>query len=173
MDNKLSRALHYLIYLAQERNWSMGAVKLLKSLVLSDAASLHHRHRSISGAKIVKAPRGPIPDRYDEHLSWLANAGRISIQAGAQLYDPTSYASHVAPDLSCFDAQELEIMTEIGEMCCKKYTAVALSKLTHDYYWEIVGMGEEIPLAALIWTGDVENIPLSDEEVRQLDATHI
>jgi len=169
MDNKLSRAFHYLIYLSQERHWPMGATKLLKSVVFSEAASLYHRRRPLTGVKIVKGPYGPIPDQYEEHLEWLKNAGRIRIKEGVQTYDTTTYESLSAPDLSIFEAQELEIMAENGELCCKKYTAVALSKLTHGYYWRIIGVGEEIPLAAYLDPEDVAELPLSAEEETQLD----
>jgi hypothetical protein len=169
MNDKLSRDLHYLIYLAQERHWPMGATLLLKSMVLSEAASLYYRQRPLTGAKIVKAPFGPVPDQHDDYLRWLEDEGRIRIIEGTRKYDLTTYESLSPPDLSVFDAQELEIMAEIGETCCKKYSATALSNFTHDYWWKLVGMGEEIPLAAYLWPEDAAGISLSAEEAAQLD----
>ena len=169
MNDKLARALHYLIHLAQERRWPLGTVKLAKSLVLSEAASLYHRERTITRAKIVKAPHGPIPDQFEEHLRYLETAGKIKISEGDQRYEPTGYESLSPPDMSGFDGEELEILADIGETCCKKYTATALSDLTHNYYWKIVGMGEEIPVAAYLQPEDFEGPPMSDEETAQLD----
>ena len=167
MNDKLAQALHYLIHLAQDRRWPLGAVKLAKSIVLSEAASLGHRHRPLTGVRIVKAPRGPIPDKYEEHLQWLESKGLIRISEGNQLYEPTSYESLSPPLMSGFDAQELEIMAEIGEICCKKYTAADLSDLTHDDIWKMTDMGEKIPLATYLPSMIIPSTPEQLEESRQ------
>ena len=169
MNDKLAQALHYLIYLAKERNWPLGATRLAKSLVLSEVASMYYRHRPLTGTSIIKAPHGPIPSQFWERLDWLESEGRIKIKEGAQLLDSASYEPLSPPDLSGFEAQDLEILAEMGEICCKKYTTATLNELTHNYYWKIAKMGEEIPLAAYFWFEDSERGLLSAEETALID----
>ena len=167
MNDRLAQAIHYLIHLAQEKDWPLGAVKLAKSLVLSEVASMGYRPRLLTGIKIIKAPNGPIPRQFDEHLESLERAGKIRISKGEQQFDSTSYASLSPPDLSGFDPQELEILARIGEDCCNNYTATALKDLTHNDSWQVTDMGDEIPLAAYLPHKYVRSTPEQLEKSRQ------
>jgi len=167
MNEKLLQAIHYLIYLAQEHGWLLGAVKLAKSLVLSEAASLGHLRSPLTGSKIIKAPNGPIPKHFDEHLEVLEREGKIRISKGKQEYEPTSYESLSPPDMSGFDPKELQILAKICEDCCTEYTATALSDLTHNDSWKVTDMGEEIPLAAYLPHKVVRSTPEQLEKSRQ------
>ena len=169
MNDKLAQALHIIIHEAEKHAWPLGAVKLTKSLVMSEAASLYSRGRPIVGVKIVKAPQGPVPDGYKEALMRLEAAGRIKIIESDQLYEPTIYQSLCEPDLAEFSERDREIISTLTPTCCNEYTAKALSSLTHNHFWEIVDMGEEIPLAAYLWPEDFDGGPLTDAEMTQLD----
>jgi len=169
MDDKLAQALHIIINEAEKKKWPLGAVKLTKSMVFSEAASLYIQGRPITGVKIVKAPQGPVPDGYKEALKRLEAEGRIKITESDQKFEPTVYQSLSEPDLTGFSEQDLKIIFELTATCCNEYTAQALSKETHDYFWKIVGMGKKIPLSAYLWPEDYEGEPISDEEMAQLD----
>ena len=145
MFDKLKKTIHYIIFLANEGKWPFGTVKLAKSVVLSDVSSLYYGKGTITGVKIVKAPHGPVPEGYARALRELVDEGLISVDEGDLLYEPTSYKSLAAPDSSGFTEVEKEILKEITEMCCMKYTATALSDLTHNETWKKTAMGEEIP----------------------------
>jgi len=175
MIDKLKKVLHFIIYSANQHNWPLGAVKLTKSVVLSELTSLYWQYRPIIGVKVVKAPRGPVPDGFTEALKQLEADGLIKITEGEERYEPTSYESLVAPDLTLLSTfisdEEQRIIAEITEVCCKKYTATALSDLTHNWYWKTVKMGDEIPLAAYLRSEDesLEPSPLTEEDLAQID----
>jgi len=171
MTGKLKAALHFIIHLANTHKWPLGAVKLAKSVVLSELSSLYWFYKPIIGVRVVKAPRGPLPDGLAEALSQLAADGLIRITEGEELYEPTSYESLARPDLTLLNEEEQKIITEITEVCCKKYTATALSNLTHNWYWKTVEMGDEIPLAAYLRIEDEkwEPLPLTEEDLAQID----
>jgi hypothetical protein len=171
MNGKLKMALHLIIHLANQHNWPLGAVKLAKSVVLSEVSSLYWFYKPIIGVKAVKAPRGPVPDGLAEALRQLAAEGLIKITEGEELYEPTSYESLAPPDLTLLSGEEQRIITEITEVCCKKYTAAALSDLTHNWYWKTVKMGDEIPLTAYLRNEDEspEPSPLTEDELAQID----
>ena len=103
----------------------MDTVKLANSIILSEEVSWDHRRRPLTGAKIIKTAYGPELDKYNEHLRWLEQKGRIKINNGSQLSEPTSFECLSLPEIISFDAQELEIMSQVGEICCNKYVASA------------------------------------------------
>ena len=169
MSDKLAQALHLIIFYAEKNGLELGAVKLTKSLVMSEAASLYLQGRPITGVKIVKAPQGPVPDGYKEALARLEAAGLIKITESEEHYEPTLYNSLREPDMSGFDKMDLKIISDLAATCCNEYTAKALSRETHNRFWEMVDMGKEIPLAAYLWPEDFEGPPLSEAELAELD----
>jgi len=167
MNKKLAHALHYLIWLSGVSNWNMEAAKLANSIVMSEATSFRNRQRPLTGAKIVKAPRGPIPDKYYEHLRWLEREGLINIFGAAQLCKSLS-----RPDLSAFEDRDLAIMADMAESCSKKYTSADLSNPFRDDIWETLGIGDEIPLTAClpgkIVPGNPEPLEKSRQELKNM-----
>jgi hypothetical protein len=149
--DRLKSALHYVIDYARIKNLNLGGVKLLKIIVFSDVASFYHRGRVITGAKIVKAPNGPVPHGHQEALDALEAEGKIQITKGdRQHFEPTRLKSLASPDISGFEVDELVIMNALAEEFCGRYSAIALSNLTHNHSWGIADMGEEIPLASYL-----------------------
>ena len=169
MADKLAQALHFIISYAEKNGLDLGAVKLTKSLVMSEAASLYLQGRTITDAKIVKAPQGPVPDGYKDALKRLEAEGKIKVTESDRLYEPTVYNSRQEPDMSGFTDKDLKIISALAETCCNDFTAKALSKGTHNRFWEMVDMGKEIPLAAYLEPEDYEGPPLSEAELAELD----
>jgi hypothetical protein len=169
MSDKLGQALHFIISYAEKNGLELGAVKLTKTLVFSEVASLYLQGRSITGVKIVKAPQGPVPDGYKEALKRLEAEGKIKVTESDQFHEPTVYQSPCEPDLSGFSVSDLKIISDLTATCCNDYTAKALSRETHNHFWEMVGMGQEIPLSAYLWPEDFEGPPLSEAELAEID----
>ena len=169
MSDKLAQALHFIIFYAEKNGLDLGAVKLTKSLVFSEAASLYLQGRTMTDAKIVKAPQGPVPDGYKDALKQLETDGKIKVTESDQFYEPTVYISLKEPDMSGFSNKDLKIISELAATCCNDFTAKALSKGTHNRFWEMVEMGKEIPLAAYLGPEDFEGPPLSEAELAELD----
>ena len=143
---RLKSTIHFVCFIGQR--YSLGATQLTKSVVLSDVVSFCNRRKIISGAKIVKAPYGPIPHGYQDALDELEREGSIRVLPPARGYKSTQYEVLTPPGLDGFDAEDTAILEEIVRVVCGKYTAGALSDLTHNEAWEVSDNGEEIPLAA-------------------------
>jgi len=169
MSDKLAQALHFIIFHAEKNGLELGAIKLTKSLVMSEAASLYLQGRTMTDTKIVKAPQGPVPDGYKEALARLEAAGLIKITESEELYERTVYNSLREPDTSGFSEKDLKIISDLTTTCCNDFTAKALSQATHNRFWEMVDMGKEIPLAAYLGPEDFEGPPLSEAELAELD----
>ena len=165
MNDRLKKALHYVIHYAQTKCLDLGGVKLLKIIVFSDVASFYYRSRIITKAKIVKAPHGPVPHGHQEALAALEAEGKIRIlQGDREYFEPNRFESLTTPDISGFDAEELMIMGDVAAEFCGRYSAMVLSNLTHNHAWEIAGLGEEIPLASYLG----RRIASSPEELAQI-----
>jgi hypothetical protein len=148
---RLKNALHFVIDYARSKDLSLGGVKLLKIVVFSDISSFYHRGRVITGAKIVKAHNGPVPHGHQEALDALEAEGKIRVTKGdRRQFEPTKFESLASPDLSGFEVDELVIMGDLAEEFCSRYSAIALSNLTHNHSWKIADLGEEIPLASYL-----------------------
>jgi len=164
---RLKNALHYVIDYARSRNLELGGFKLLKIIVFSDIASFYHRGCVITGAKIVKAPNGPVPHGHQEALYALQAEGKIRVTKGERnQFEPTKFESLAPPDLSGFEVDELVIMNALAEEFCSRYSAIALSNLTHNHSWQIADLGEEIPLASYLG----KRIESTPEELARLAA---
>ena len=148
---KLKNALHFVIHYAQSKRLDLGGVKLLKIIVFSDISSFYHRGRVITGAKIVKAQNGPVPHGHQEALEALGAEGKIRITRGdRRQFEPTKFESLASPDIRGFEADELVIMGDLAYEFCSRYSAIALSNLTHNHSWAIADLGDEIPLASYL-----------------------
>jgi hypothetical protein len=163
---KLKKALHFVIDYARSKNLNLGGVKLLKIIVFSDVASFYYRGRVITGAKIVKAPNGPVPHGHQEALDALEAEGKIRVTKRDRQFEPTKFESLAHPDINGFEVDELVIMGDLAEEFCRRYSAIALSDLTHNHSWQIADLGEEIPLASYLGRR-VEPTP---EELAQIAA---
>ena len=167
INARLKSAFHYVIHYAQAKDLDLGGVKLLKIAVFSDVTSFYYRGRVITGAKIVKAPHGPVPHGHQEALAALEAEGKIRVYPGERRhFEPNKFESLAAPDISGFEAEELMIMGDVAVEFCGRYSAIALSNLTHNHSWEIAGLGEEIPLASYLGRR-IESTP---EELAQIAA---
>ena len=176
MDDRLKKALHYVIYIAQAEGLSLGATLLLKIIVFADVFSFYERTKVITGAKIVKGEHGPVPDGHQDALRSLEAEGKIRITPPVKKFGKTGYASLTLPDLTGFDPEDLGFLRGVTKEFCGRYTATLLRQVSHNHSWDIAEMGEEIPLASYLCYAsdfsqpDTNEAVATEEELAQIAA---
>jgi hypothetical protein len=84
-ETKLMNAMHYVISEYDRAALDLGAVKLCKTIFFAELAYLDQYGELLTGARIVKAPCGPVPEKHAVLLKELEAAGKIAISsAGTQ-----------------------------------------------------------------------------------------
>jgi len=163
INARLKSTIHFVCFIGQR--YGLGAIQLTKSIVLADVVSFCIRRKTISGVPLVKAPHGPVPDGYQAVLRELEKDGAIRVIQPNKAYESIQFEVLTPPPLDGFDAEDTEILEEIVRVVCGKYTAGALSDLTHNEVWKVSAPGEEIPLAAYFPSKRIESTP---EQIKQL-----
>ena len=172
MNEKLCHVLHYLIYLAQTRNWPVRTkIRLAKSVIFAEIATLHYLQRPLTSIQVVKTADGALPFKFEENLQWLLKTKRIG--APITVTNPTAnkYESLISPDISSFIAEEVEIIAAMGSICCQKYTDPVLINFNNTRNWEMVKVGEVVPVSTYVALDDEpsESTGLSQEELDDID----
>jgi uncharacterized phage-associated protein len=142
------------LYIA-EKGKDIYKTKLNKLLFYSDFINFHLYGHSISGAKYIHVPFGPVPEQYGTALEQLAKAGRVKLlPAGRQsfLLKPTD--SHDEK----FELEPEELATI--DWVLEKYgslSSVEISELSHnEKAYKYTRPGEEI---AYRYAAFFENLP--------------
>jgi len=65
-------------------------------------------------------------------------------------------------DISVFSAEQISLVDSILDAICSNHTATSISELSHDLVWEVAAIGEEIPMAAAAFGGNVGEIDEND-----------
>ena len=143
---KLKNVILYLCSVAEELG--MGLVQMLKTILYADVVSLLDRSASISEAKYMKAPRGPVPDGWEDVLKELAAEGKITVKRQEVNYGTTEFHFHADPASIVLSDEEMAILKSMAKAICDKYSGSLISELTHNDVWRTTEMGEEIPIAA-------------------------
>lgn len=142
---KFKRLFHYVAWKAGKRDW-FGATKQYKVLWFADARQYVLSGNSITGETYIREKYGPVPRHGLEIRSELQREG---ITTEFQRGDLTRIVSDAAPELSGFNPDELKNVNWWIEHIDKDHTAASISEKSHDYVWEIAGMGEELPYYAI------------------------
>jgi len=127
--DKLMAMVHYIADAVPSAR--LGKVKLNKILWFSDREMYLQAGDTISGEVYLKFPYGPVPKHILGVIEDLENAGKLAVtKARIDKYEQYEYISLVDPDLSCFTAQEIDIIfrqiTWISPL-----TATDVSKISH------------------------------------------
>ena len=165
MDERLKTALHYVIHSAQVHNLNLDTVKLLKTIVFADVFSFTSRSRTVVNTRIIKATYGPAPDGWQAALESLEKEGRIKTFPRTQQYEITKYESLLSPDLAGFDVDDLHVLDTVTRAFCENFTATYLSRISHNHFWNITPMGEELPLGGYLPGDQVKHTP---DELRRI-----
>ena len=160
-NDKLAAAAHYLI--ARIHPSQLGATKLQKALWFADCAMYARHGRTITGEeRYVRKPMGPCSPRLESVLAALKSDGRIEEEHYVTMigYPRREFRSIVEPELCCFEAEEVDLLMQVGTEIAK-LTAQEASELSHDALWI-----ETKPNAAMyVAAGAVRVEPLSDSDL--------
>jgi hypothetical protein len=139
----------YIIWRTGHRE-GFGSTKLNKALWFAEARTFEAFGKPISGETFVRDKFGPRSKHVKAICEELEEDGLVErFSEHFYDYEVTRYRAFQPPDTSGFSAEELAFVDWwIGFI--DKHTATSISKLSHDYSWEIASMGEELPLYAFL-----------------------
>lgn len=128
-----------------------GSTKLNKALWFSEARAYEAYGQPISGERFVRDKHGPRSKHLREICDELENAGLIE-RFTEQIFEYTAnrYRALQPADTSYFSNEQLSLIDWWISTISEKHTAVSISNLSHDYGWEVAGLGEELPLHAFL-----------------------
>ena len=170
MDDSIFRNTVLAILKAQP---GLGSVQLRKALIIADATHYALFGKSLTGAKYIKFPYGPVPDFNAFNLlnKMYYEEGIIEIIEEAE--GPATKNSYFAlrdPDLNIFTEEEDKIIKFAADVALK-YSASKLSDMTHDDFFNNTPMRGEIPLdrvCTVTLTGRLDTPNFTEEEKLEL-----
>ena len=126
----------------------LGSVQLRKALIITDATHYALFGKSLTGAKYIKFPYGPVPDYYAFKLLNNMYYEESLIDIFEEAEGPVTKNSYFAtkdPDPDIFSEEEEKIIRFAADVALK-YSASKLSDMTHDDVFNSTPMRGEIPL---------------------------
>jgi uncharacterized phage-associated protein len=141
----------------------LGAVKLNKLLFYADKEAFLRRGQTISGARYVHMPEGPVPIALVPNREQLIEAGRLRPdKRPSGMEQPlTRLEATDAPRLQNFDPEELAIVREV----VRRYwylNGTDLSRLSHfEAGWLVTTDKQDIPERSFWLSG----APLDDDQI--------
>jgi len=151
----------------------LGSVQLRKALIIADAT--HHAlfGEGLTGAKYIKFPYGPVPDRTAFNLlnkMYYEDSLIDIIEEAEGFVTKNSYFAAKAPDSGVFTEEEAKIIRFAADVALK-YSASKLSDMTHDDVFNNTPMRGEIPLdrvCTVAFTDRLDTPDFTDEERLEL-----
>jgi len=142
---RLGLVLHYVI----ARTVGFGAIKLNKAVCTADAEFYRRYGRSITGAvSFQKQKFGPVPNGVVKELDRLRASGKITpLERPTTVGVRREYASQVEPNLSDFDATEIDVIN-VAIAGLERISANEASERTHDALWDEIEPFGQIPIQA-------------------------
>lgn len=134
----------------------LGATKLNKILWYIDTLAFRQWGRTVSGETAYKKLQyGPVPKRIDSTLEELEQLGFLKVEEELHYkHIKRKFLSADNPDnpyfKKVFNKQERELMNDIIEQIAFDHTATSISELSHDAVWKAAGLGEDIPVFAVL-----------------------
>ncbi len=158
---KLKDLIHAIAY-ATRNTRGFGRTKLYKVMWFFEAREYTLRGSAYSGARYVRDKNGPRLHNYEKWFHELESEGRVSC-FDEKFYNRTlkRVKAISIPKPGVFNSEQSKDLSYWINFV-SGMTADEVSEYSHDYGWEIVSQGDEIPLAALL----AERArPPSDEEL--------
>jgi hypothetical protein len=152
MADKFKALVHYICWRSRNAPDKFGAVKLNKILWFADCEAFRRRGRTITGARYIKKPRGPVPVPIDLALSALEREGAIEISQHLtdHDYNQRRFKVRKEPNKDIFSRDELEIVNSFIDSILKEHTAESISELSHDQVWRLAKIDEDLPVSATL-----------------------
>ncbi len=159
--HKFKSLVHYVCARRCNAPSTLGAVKLNKTLWLSDLFAFYRLGRPITGARYVKRQFGPVPTPIVPILRELESEGVLTVTESTHYGKrKTEYVVHAPASSDFLSPQELSIVEQMIQFVCDEHTATSISEASHDHIWKVAQEGEEIPH----FTVFAEPGQLTDEE---------
>lgn len=147
---KFKTLVHYIVWRTSHTE-GFGAIKLNKVLWFAEARVFEAHGKLITGESFVRDSHGPRSKHLRSVLLELEDEGVLEPFV-ERVFDYTTsrYRAQMAPGDSLFTSDELTMIDWWIAHIADKHTAGSISKLSHDYGWEVAKMGEELPLRAFL-----------------------
>ena len=106
--------------------------KLNKLLFFADFKQFKEYAVSITGARYVHLPHGPVPDNYEYFFATLIHAGEMEVdEIPVYQYFGENYTAAREADLSLFEPSELKILAGVKEHF-KDFSATGIRDFSHE-----------------------------------------
>jgi len=177
-DTRLDALVHYVCARCENPS-RLGATKLNKVLWYSDVFAYAQEGRSITGAVYVKRQFGPVPKNIMGARNRLVASGAmVERKAMVHGYPQVQFIALQPADISGFTANQISLVDSVVEAICSNHTAASISNRSHDFVWESAEIGEEIPMAAAAFGGNVGEIDEDDvawarKEIDRIDRVKV
>ncbi len=159
---KLDALVHYICFRC-ENPAQLGATKLNKVLWYSDVFAFARDGVSITGGTYVKRQFGPVPkDILASRARLRASGALIEREMSNYGYPQVQFFALTPADISIFSAEQISLVDSVLDHICSNHTAASISQRSHDLVWEVAAIGEEIPMAAAAFAGNVGEIDEHD-----------
>lgn len=146
---KLKDLIHEIAYATRDVD-GFGRTKLYKVMWFFEARQYSTNGIFFSGAKYIRDAHGPRLHNFQKWFYELEHEGRVEC-FDERYYDHTvkRVTAKTPPRGGLLNAdQSADLRYWISYV--SKVTAAEISQESHDYGWEIVKQGDEIPLAAIL-----------------------
>lgn len=105
--------------------------KLNKLLFYADFKHFNENAVSITGARYVHLPHGPVPDNYEYFFATLIHSGEMDVdEVPVYQYFGENFMATREADLSLFEPSELKILAEVKEYF-KEFSATRIREFSH------------------------------------------
>ncbi len=143
---KLAELVLYIVQ-QSETDRRFGKTKLIKLLAYSDFEAYLRLGRSITGSRYQRLEHGPAPRNAPAVLDRLKSRGDLEERHGLLgSFRHTHYIAHRRPNLTRFNADELEVVNEVLFRFAGAGGRQIRDASHRDFAgWEIVGEYEDIP----------------------------
>jgi putative zinc finger/helix-turn-helix YgiT family protein len=106
--------------------------KLNKLLFYADFKHFRENTISITGARYVHLPHGPVPDNYEYFFATLIHTGEMDVdEIPVYQYFGENYTAAREADLSIFEPSELKNLAEVKEYF-KEFSATQIRDFSHE-----------------------------------------
>ena len=147
---KFKALLHHAIARVEDPS-RLGAVKLNKIAWFSDAHKYLTTGESITGARFIKKPQGPVPKALIPVMQELQDEDTVMIET-VNYYGKgkRQFRSMRDPDDSVFTPEEIATINRITDAIANSHTAKTISDATHGAAWKLAEDGEDLPFHAYL-----------------------
>src|SRR5262245_5541433 len=147
-QGKLARVTHYIIARCDPEK--LGATKLNKVLWFADVHYYRRHGRTITGSdNYMKQQYGPVQRNMLGVIAELKNDRKIVERlADTPVGFRREYVWVEEPDLSSFEADEIDMLNTVMDWICNGESARSISEISHDALWDETEIGAPMPVRA-------------------------